>query len=322
MTPLDYADRLLDRLGIDAEAGGGRPALDALARRSALHTVWSSHWTVPDGASEKAFHHLLAPFLTERADHILAYLYGSLPFAELTDGFIRYALASQPDAPFERASFLAEGKVVSGAMLPGVKTTFSDCLKGERPLRIMAFGGGDCGFEKELGAALLDEGKVRGLSISCYDPYGVPAAEVNAVDATELGSRDRSAPVDVVTARWVLHHVAPDLRWRNLETCLAVLDQGGHFVAIEEGDFSPRDTLRVEHRLYRVLLMAMDVVINVTLRPAWVSPNHGFHLNYLDEGDLADIDALFGDGRARRTVHPLKAGDRRGQTVIVWHVGH
>ncbi|MEU0664061.1 hypothetical protein [Streptomyces lavendulocolor] len=193
-------------------------------------------------------------------------------------------------------------------------------------MRILGFGADVCEFELELGRLAVKNHLASAFNVSRYDPYAEFLPGVTEVDSNALHSEDFPYDFDLVTARWALHHVAPEARWEDLRSALRSISPQGHFLVVEESDFSDRNSPQIHQRLYRLLLMATDVVINTCLRPdrtklmTQADETTRFELEYLDLQDLEEIDGMLSHPETRRTAHPV--GPHAGQTVFVWHVHH
>lgn len=322
----DYAVRALAIMGVERPAGSTwEHALDALNSPDALTAFWSSLWMAPGGVLEHRFREVMASFVTSERDSVRRYLCNDLGFAEVTGRFVRNA-CSVDLPPAGTDVCMAELAMGRDAVYAQVTDVLAGCLRTAGRLGILGFGADDCSFEREIGAFVQASGFASGFQLYRWDPCAEPLVRV--IDATPVQLRDPAfaMTVDIVTCRWALHHLSPSARWADLHSCLWRLRPGAHLIAVEEGDFADRNELALAHRLYRFLVMAVDVVTNAAIRPGWFTSNArrvgaGFHVDYLDASDLADIERGFRYPFSR-TVHLIEAGRRFGQTVITWHVGH
>lgn len=326
MITADYATRALHVMGLDRLGlGAGERALDALQRRDVLQAFWSSLWVTPGGVLEQRFCQTMLSFLAAQRDSARGYLSDDLSFAEVTVRFVRNAFgADLPPAAVDVC--MAELALGRDGGFTQTTRALSGCPRPQRNLQILGFGADDCSFEEEIGASAQTGGRAEDYLVYRWDPFAAPHRRAIDLTRAQLCDPGFDLAVDLVTCRWALHHVEPSARWSDLHRCLRWLRPGGHLLVMEEGDFAERNATDLAHRLYRFLVMSVDVVTNIALRPEWftcTAPHIGasFHVDFLDEDDVAEIERGFRHP-FRRTVHPVDVGERFGQTVIAWHVGH
>ncbi|WP_225728164.1 MULTISPECIES: hypothetical protein [unclassified Nocardia] len=311
---LDYAATALGAAGL---GGGSAAELTDIGR---LGRYWArTVWAAPDGRLRDAFCRTVSGFAADRRADVAGYLAGDIRFDDIVRIFIEclpeYAGALDP------VRCRAELQPGARAVTATVDATLSGCALPREPLRILGYGADSSEFEYDIA-------RVHGASghrIHRFDPYASPRADIIDLDAAQLNRL--SDDLDLVTARWVLHHVEPAQRWAPLIACLSGLADGGHFVLVEQGDFADRDDPRRPRRLYRLLTAAIDAIANYGMRPSWFTDNGpdfgaAFHVDYLDATDLRTIESGFSGHRVRRTVYPIRDGERCGETVIVYHLGH
>jgi SAM-dependent methyltransferase len=318
--PLDYAEQTLNAAGVDRSSG--TVAIKSLMQPGTLACLWKTGWLAPNGFLAALFRTVITGFLAERRESVAAYLAEDAPFSAMNSEFVSFARRVLVAAP-DHSEPLAELSGQRAAVKAGIEASLGRCMKAAPILRIMAFGGDRCELEAAIGQFAVATGRARDNEVLRYDPLAPRYRGVHDVTAAQLHRPAGTGSVDLVTSLWALHHVPARSRWTDIQACLGLLRPGGHFLAVEEGDFSTQPG-SLDQRIYRLFLLAVDVTVNLALRPAWLrSDGSGseFHVGYLDGTDLGAIEKGF-THPFRRTVHPLPDSHRLGQTLIVWHVCH
>lgn len=322
---LDYSSDSLRAAGLSgAELSSARAASEALTAEIVLQRYWATVWAAPGGMLEEAFCRTVSGFVRSCRRDVEEYLDRRQTFEAITRRFIGKLPALGLPAG-DPAIYLNELGLGAAAVQSEVEFALADCWQPRESISILGYGADTCRFEHDLGGYAVAQGWSGGYRVYRHDPFAPPSPEIVDLTVADLCSPPAQG-VDLVTARWVLHHVERGDRWSTLAACLAWLGDGGHCVFVEQGDFADRDDSRLENRLYRFLLMANDVLANYALRPSWfthTAPDFGadFHVDYLDAFDLRAIESSF-RRPVRRSVHPVRSGARSGETVIIYHLDH
>jgi SAM-dependent methyltransferase len=287
-----------------------------------LARLWQTGWLAPSGFLAASFRTVMAGFLAQRRQPVARYLTEEASFSSMITEFVLFArrvLVASPD----HGEILDELAGQRAAVKAQIEVLLGQCMKAAPALRIMAFGGDRCELETAIGRFAVGTGRAYAMELLRYDPHAPRYPRVHDITAAQLRHPTGTGGFDLITALWSLHHVPERSRWADIQACLGLLRPGGHFLAVEEGDFSPQPG-SLDQRLYRLFLLGVDVTVNLALRPAWLrsdGPGSEFHVGYLDGNDLNAIEKGF-THPFRRTVHPLPDPHRLGQTLIAWHVCH
>ena len=159
-------------------------------------------------------------------------------------------------------------------------------------VNIFGFGLDDGAYEKSLKNFLISTGKAQKVNLYGFDPYATQSEGIRYLSQNEL--RASSTRFDLITARWVLHHVALGQRWVDLINAINHCSVGARILILEHGFLKYRPSSKSEKQLYYLLNAFFDVVANIGLRPRYFTdtkPNIGanFFIHYLNADDLLSI---------------------------------
>jgi hypothetical protein len=323
--PFDYALSSFKHAGLTVhDLSSPERVVRILQRPGVLSRYFSTLWAKPGGKVEAAFCRNVASFCITLPGEVVAYLNGTMSDDVMSHRFINHVFATSP-LTLPAVEYLQE-LTYPLAIQEVVTKELIHCLDPIETLGIFGYGADECDFERQLGELAIGNGKASKYQMYRYDPFAAPSTDIITLTEQELLTGKRAVGIDILTARWVLHHVAPTARWREIQACLQLLRPKAHVVIVEEGDFSERHTPQLPHRLYRFLVMANDIIVNIALRQSWftdTAPNMGanFTADYLDGSDLTEIEKGF-TAHFRRELCSIVSGAQNGQTVIVYHVGH
>lgn len=159
-------------------------------------------------------------------------------------------------------------------------------------INILGFGLGTGHYEKNIAEYFIQNRLAESVKIYGFDPYAENSNEIEFLTATQLVTNQHPA-FDVITARWVLHHISLKERWTHFVDCINRSKPGAMVFVVEHG-FLQKPSLIFDKKLYWLLNATFDVVANIGIRPHWFTstyPNIGanFFIHYLECKDFKDI---------------------------------
>jgi hypothetical protein len=198
------------------------------------------------------------------------------------------------DLTFDAGKFLQELKAPNALLDKTVKEQIAD-LSPRDQLNLLGFGLGEGAYEKNLAEYFRAENVTASLHIFGFDPFSiVEDDDIRMLTRTEIHSQD-CPHFDLMLARWTLHHVSLEYRWKDLLGCLDHCKRGSRVLFVEEGCFSKDDTEPVEYLAYELIHAAADVIVNSAFNPHWVydpnaKPGDHYFIKYLTQKDLDMIN--------------------------------
>ncbi|MBP6103553.1 MAG: hypothetical protein KA508_00560 [Gammaproteobacteria bacterium] len=163
-------------------------------------------------------------------------------------------------------------------------------------LKLLGFGLGDGSYEKSLSEYLIHKKIAGSVRLYGFDPYAKPTAAIEYLSPAQL--KGHTPAFDIITARWVLHHVALKSRWADFIDCINHSKVNTQVLIVEHG-FLKRPPSDMDAKLYYLLNATFDVIANIGIRPHWftdTAPHVGenFFIHYLTGKDFSEI---------KRSVH-------------------
>lgn len=165
-------------------------------------------------------------------------------------------------------------------------------LKPKPMINILGYGLDDGSYEKTLSKFLIDNNIAKEVTIFGFDPYALKTPGITYLSDTEF-SMQKLTKFDVITSRWVLHHVELRKRWEDFINCINQSNDGVMVLIVEHG-FLNKKCMLLEKKIYYLFNAIFDVVANIGLRPRYFTnsePNIGedFFIHYLTNKDFNDI---------------------------------
>lgn len=163
-------------------------------------------------------------------------------------------------------------------------------LKPKDTMHILGFGLGNGHFEQSIAQYLIEQGIAHSVTVYGIDPFAEPIEGITLLPAELLLSNE--VPLfDVITARWVLHHVALQQRWHHFIHALNHTEIEALVLIVEHG-FVSNQQLVIDKKLYDLLSALFDVTANIGLRPEWFTETAfdlgaNFFIHYLSEKDFS-----------------------------------
>ncbi len=161
-------------------------------------------------------------------------------------------------------------------------------------LNLMGFGLGDGTYEKFIAMYLKKKNIAKDVNLFGFDPFAKKIEGIKLVTVDEL--LDNKVPkLDIIIARWVLHHVDEKYRWENFIHCISSMNPCSMVLIIEHGFLQDGevDAFSIDRKLYSLINAAFDVVVNIAIRPHWFTstPKLGcnFFVRYLTSKDIKSI---------------------------------
>lgn len=165
-------------------------------------------------------------------------------------------------------------------------------FKRRDTVNLLGFGLGDGHYENGIAQHMLNQGMAKSVKIYGFDPFAEKGEGIDYLTPAQLTAHD--APLfDVITARWVLHHVSLQNRWTDFISCVNRSKPNTQVLIVEHG-FMQSSVSPLHRKLCHFLNATFDVVANVGIRPYWftsTAPDIGanFFIHYLQPEDFATI---------------------------------
>lgn len=205
--------------------------------------------------------------------HLLeAYLSDKLPLMGVMKNFIDFCVENkiQPNPGLTLDAFKEHNQHLDKV----VKKELSETRWPKRSINLLDFGCGDGSYGKQVAKHLMKTGCVEGVNLFGFDPYAQPGPAITYINGPGV-------VFDLVIARWVLHHVTQENRWRNFVQFLTPLTK---VLIIEHGLLMSADQSTVGTRWDALVNAAFDVVANLGFRPEYVEKS--FYVDYFKYPDL------------------------------------
>lgn len=231
----------------------------------------------------------LSAFATHSPALIARYFSGQLNLNAICMDFVRFCFSR--DLRMDKDKTLASFRYHDSLSDKAVKDALQKLPSTRKTINILGYGCDTGLYEKQLAQSLLDTGKAGQVNLFGFDPYAKENKEIKLLTATQL--RNNAHPeFQVVIARWVLHHVELQHRWRDFIQCINRSSQDALILIVEHGFLQYPDKLSpVDRRFYELFNAAFDVVANIGIRPQWflsTYPEAGknFFIHYLTSKDF------------------------------------
>jgi len=170
-----------------------------------------------------------------------------------------------------------------------------DSISKKNEINILGFGLDEGTYEKEIRQYLLSNNITERVNLYGFDPYAKKNPEIDYLTQGQIENGE--APLfDLITVRWVLHHVALQERWGDFINCINRCGPGGVVLVVEHGFLKkPSCFSKKEKKFYNLLNATFDIVANIGLRPYYFTstyPNIGenFFIYYLEPEDFSAIN--------------------------------
>ncbi len=171
-----------------------------------------------------------------------------------------------------------------------------DGITPAKELKLLGFGLGDGSYEKSLSEYLIHKRITDSVKMYGFDPYAKQLEGIEYLSPAQL--KGHTPAFDIITARWVLHHVALKNRWTDFIDCINHSKVNTRVLIVEHG-FLRKAPSDMDTKLHYLLNATFDVVANIGIRPHWftdTAPHIGknFFVHYLTDKDFSEI---------KRSVH-------------------
>lgn len=159
-------------------------------------------------------------------------------------------------------------------------------------LNILGFGLDEGHYESSLAQFLIDNKLTKKVNLFGFDPYALRNPNVQYLSVEQLQAKD-GPQFDIVTARWVLHHVELQQRWQHLIDAINHSHPDAMVLVVEHGFLSQAHS-PLDLRVNYLLNATFDIIANIGLRPRYFTdsaPNIGanFFIHYLTPQDFTAI---------------------------------
>lgn len=165
-------------------------------------------------------------------------------------------------------------------------------LQPKENINLLGFGLDEGIYEKEIAHYLRQNGIAQKVVVYGFDPYANKKNGILYLDKNQL--KDPSAPsFDLITCRWVLHHVAEAERWDSLISCINLCNPHAKVLIVEHG-FQKQNISPKERRISDFFNGLFDIIANIGLRPNYLTNNFSnsksdFFIKYLRTSDFRKI---------------------------------
>jgi hypothetical protein len=164
-------------------------------------------------------------------------------------------------------------------------------IQPKEQINILGFGLDDGAYEKTIVKYLTEKNLAKKVNLYGFDPYASKTPNIQYLSSAELNS-PKIPQFDLVIARWVLHHVALQHRWRDFVECVNNCRKGAMVLVVEHGFLKEECTL-LDKKLYNLLNATFDIVANIGLRPQYFTNSSvigdDFFIGYLEPKDFQSI---------------------------------
>ncbi len=231
----------------------------------------------------------LSRYSQSNPNSILGYLDGHISFESICKGFIKYCFDNGISLCAKKTleSFTYHNQLSDQA----VKRELIK-LRPKGQVNLLGFGLDEGAYEESIANYLLHNDLAQNVTVYGFDPYANKKNGIVFLDKNEL--KNSGAPkFDLITARWVLHHVAKQERWGDLISCINKCNPNARVIIVEHG-FLRRKTSGKERRISDLLNGTFDIIANIGLRPNYFTdtlPDLGanFFIQYLRTSDFRKI---------------------------------
>jgi len=164
-------------------------------------------------------------------------------------------------------------------------------MKPKTVVNLLGFGLDEGEYEKTLVEYIIKVGLAKDVRLFGFDPFAKEAEGIKYLRAEQLSFPDVN--FDIITARWVLHHVNLSERWTDLIRCINSCNPEALILIVEHG-FLKEKRPAMDVKLYTFLNATFDVLANIGIRPQWFTatwPNVGsnFFIHYLKPADFTTL---------------------------------
>jgi hypothetical protein len=230
------------------------------------------------------FSDIVSRFSQANTEMLTMYLASSLDLHSVMKQFIRYC--------YDNNIHLSVSDTLSSFDQHNDLSNEATCrlldeLKPRDTLKILGYGLGEAVYEKLIANYLLQKEIAKEVVIYGYDPYSTDTSHFIPLDLGDL--KEASETFDLVTARWVLHHVPMAERWENFIDCLKCLSVGGKALVVEHG-LSPPVVEQADVIFYSLFLGLFDTLANIGIRRNYPQPrpdgSTDYFVEYLKPADV------------------------------------
>lgn len=122
------------------------------------------------------------------------------------------------------------------------------------------------------------------------------------------GPNEIDRPINLFSARWVLHHLPKKERWNILKEWFSIMSKHSMCIIVEEGCLHFSDNKSQEFYFYEFILGIFDICSNIVFCSDWINLKKEeyrdkFFLEYLSLDDILEIRKLF-DPKSKLKIIP------------------
>lgn len=264
-------------------------------------------------------HWLHAYAMDEASQPVLnQYFSGGCDLTTICQHFIQFCFKHniQLDAAKTLQSFDYHNELSDSAVKKELLT-----IQPKESINILGFGLDEGHYESRLAQFLIDHGLTKQVKLFGFDPYALKNPNIQYLSIEQLQST--SIPqFDLITARWVLHHVEMQQRWQHFIDVINHSHLDAMVLVVEHGFLSSASS-PLDVRVNDLLNATFDIVANIGLRPRYFTdsaPNIGanFFIHYLTPQDFTRIhDSI----KLGATQHRYDVGPGfPNQTIQCWRM--
>ena len=181
-------------------------------------------------------------------------------------------------------------------------------FKRKEEVNLLGFGLGNGYYEKSIAQHLLEQKLAKSVKLYGFDPFAEKTEGIEFLTKNQLIT-NKTPKFDVITARWVLHHVALQDRWADFINSVNCSNPDALVLIVEHG-FLQNNVSLFDEKLYYLLNATFDIVANIGIRPHWftsTAPDIGanFFIHYLQS---SDFDAIKNNVTVRVTQDIYEVG--------------
>jgi hypothetical protein len=230
----------------------------------------------------------LSTYANAREKQIKDYMTGRIEASVLCSDFIEYCFTHNIKLDKDKTlqSFEEHDRISDIAVKNELKR-----LAPKPRMNLLGFGLGTGYYERNIRQHLLDVGVAKQVKIYGFDPYAEPASDITFLSQKDL-AQDNCPRFDIVTVRWVLHHIEIKHRWHDFISSINKCNNKSLVLMVEHGYLANRFPPEQE-KLYKFLTSTFDIVANIGIRPgiftSTIPPGKNFYVDYLNPADFTSI---------------------------------
>lgn len=244
---------------------------------------------IKDNYIHSHFVSFLSAYSNANSELLLGYFKGTHSFEEVCRDFIKFCFSKDISLNEKETlhSFAYHNQLSDSA----VKSEVSK-LTPKSHINLLGFGLDEGTYEKSIAEYIIQNGIAKTVTVYGFDPYANKKADIIYLNKDQL--TDINTPkFDLITARWVLHHVVSQDRWDDLIHCVNNCTTDARILIVEHGFLKTKNSNQ-DRKLSDLLNATFDIIANIGLRPRYFTdslPDLGanFFIQYLLRSDFEKI---------------------------------